>query len=310
MSATAIRFVTSSTGRAPRGGCPPSKGVLVARAGHVGDPEAAGERRAAAALPPGFRHRRRVEIDVAERQILGLGSRRPSPGRASRHAGARPAGPGRRKALGDLLSSSAARRGSVRISSTPTDIVPGGSGLISWRCARRRRCPMSSPRASRADHMARCRRRQRQGRHHSAVLIDVDEAHVIIGTKEEAEALADWAVEMLDVFLADGFPLAPELETKGAITFAPQQNGSPRPAGGLRGQFLLALVSGPTLPGRWRPGSAWPITRSTASSRPPDGKPNPSFPKLWTGLSSLASVRLDSGVQRRPSAPDPGEVRI
>ena len=61
----------------------------------------------------------------------------------------------------------------------------------------------------------------------------------------EAEALADWAIEMLDVFLADGFPLAPELETKGALTFAPQQNGSHILLGGLRGQFLLALVSGP-----------------------------------------------------------------
>jgi hypothetical protein len=50
---------------------------------------------------------------------------------------------------------------------------------------------------------------------------------------------------MLDVFLADGFPLAPELETKGAITFAPQQNGSHILLAGLRGQFLLALVSGP-----------------------------------------------------------------
>jgi hypothetical protein len=108
---------------------------------------------------------------------------------------------------------------------------------------------------------------------HSAVLIDVDEAHVIIGSKDEAEALADWAVEMLDVFLADGFPLAPELETKGAITFAPQQNGCHILLAGLRGQFLLALVSGPDTAGTLRPGSMWPMTRSTASSPPPDPLP-------------------------------------
>lgn len=79
----------------------------------------------------------------------------------------------------------------------------------------------------------------------SAVLIDVDEAHVVMGSREEAEALADWAVEMLDVFLADSFPLAPELETKGAVVFAPQQNACHILLSGLRGQFLLALVSGP-----------------------------------------------------------------
>ncbi|MFW5641566.1 MAG: hypothetical protein ACOCY0_02255 [Roseicyclus sp.] len=79
----------------------------------------------------------------------------------------------------------------------------------------------------------------------SAVLIDVDEAHVILGSQAEAEALADWAVEMLDVFLADSFPLAHELETKGAVTFGPQQNGAHILLAGLRGQFLLALVSGP-----------------------------------------------------------------
>jgi glycine/D-amino acid oxidase-like deaminating enzyme len=135
----------------------------------------------------------------------------------------------------------------------------------------------------------------------SAVLIDVDEAHVIIGTKEEAEALADWAVEMLDVFLADGFPLAPELETKGAITFAPQQNGSHILLAGLRGQFLLALVSGPDTAATLRPGSASPMTRSTGSSRRLTAL-SPFIRTLWTGLSSVASVRLDSVVQRRPHA--------
>ena len=54
---------------------------------------------------------------------------------------------------------------------------------------------------------------------------------------------------MLDVFLADSFPLAPELETKGAVTFAPQQNGCHILLSGLRGQFLLALVSGPDTAG-------------------------------------------------------------
>jgi hypothetical protein len=69
----------------------------------------------------------------------------------------------------------------------------------------------------------------------SAVLIDVDEAHVIIGTKEGAEALADWAVEMLDVFLADGFPLAARAGDQGRHHLRAAAERVPYPAGGAPG---------------------------------------------------------------------------
>jgi hypothetical protein len=251
----AIRFVTSSTVQAPRGICRVSSGrsrrprrassVILRQLEH-------------GVLPRRFRldfdTGARVELDVAERQILGLAPVKPGksgkgkPLNTALEPG--PAGPRRRKALGELLAQLCRAAGIVRISSTSqTDIVPGGSGLTLRRVAQRGRAARCHRESGGYDHMARCRRRHAKVSVQSAVLIDVDEAHVIIGSKEEAEALADWAVEMLDVFLADGFPLAPELETKGAITFAPQQNGSHVLLAGLRGQFLLALVSGPDTAG-------------------------------------------------------------
>jgi hypothetical protein len=189
----------------------------------------------------------RLEIDVAERQILGLGSVAAARGGAP--ATALEPGPlssGNVKALGDLLTTFCRGARGVRITSTSdTDILPGGSGLS--LSALRKAAALPDVIGKRAGQVTWLDAVVDNANVSvlSAVLIDVDEAHVVIGTKEEAEALADWAVEMLDVFLADGFPLAPELETKGALTFAPQQNGSHILLAGLRGQFLLALVSGP-----------------------------------------------------------------
>jgi hypothetical protein len=196
----------------------------------------------------------RVELDVAERQILGLAKVKPGksgkgkPLNTALEPG--PLGPDDARRLSELLAQLCRAAGIVRISSTSqTDIVPGGSGLTLG--ALRNAAALPDVIESQAgtttwlDAVVDNAKVSVQ----SAVLIDVDEAHVIIGSKEEAEALADWAVEMLDVFLADGFPLAPELETKGAITFAPQQNGSHVLLAGLRGQFLLALVAGPDTAG-------------------------------------------------------------
>jgi hypothetical protein len=198
-----------------------------------------------------------IEIDVAERQVLALGALTPrKPGKEPKtRLEPGPLGPDDGRALGDLLTQMCRGSKAVRVSSASrTDIEPGGSGLS--LSALRKAAALPDVVASRAgtttwlDAVVD----SAQISVHSAVLIDVDEAHVIIGSKEEAEALADWAVEMLDVFLADGFPLAPELETKGAITFAPQQNGSHVLLAGLRGQFLLALISGPDTAGTL---SAW-----------------------------------------------------
>ncbi|GEM_PF-1828314 len=188
----------------------------------------------------------RVEIDIAERQVLGLGSVKAAvPGKAPRLEPG-PLGSDDAKALSDLLAGLCRGAKAVRIASTTeTDIVPGGSGLSLSALRKAAALPDVVAKTAGQTTWLDAMVDHPDVSVLSAVLIDVDEAHVIIGTKEEAEALADWAVEMLDVFLADGFPLAPELETKGAITFAPQQNGSHILLAGLRGQFLLALVSGP-----------------------------------------------------------------
>jgi hypothetical protein len=203
-----------------------------------------------------FRHGAEVEIDVAERQILALAV---TPRKSGKRAKTRwsPArwGPTTPRRLAIAVADLPWRRNrahfqhvadryrtgrqrpdrlsALRKAAALPDVVASQAGTTTWLDA-----VVDSAKVS----------------VHSAVLIDVDEAHVIIGSKEGAEALADWAVEMLDVFLADGFPLAPELETKGAITFAPQQNGSHILLAGLRGQFLLALVSGPDTAGTL---SAW-----------------------------------------------------
>jgi hypothetical protein len=199
----------------------------------------------------------KVEIDVAERQILALGpitARKPGKEPKTRLEPG-PLGPDDAKALGDFLAQMCRGAKRVRIASTSqTDIEPGGSGLSLSALRKAAALPDVIASQSGTTTWLDAVVDSAKVSVHSAVLIDVDEAHVIIGSKEEAEALADWAVEMLDVFLADGFPLAPELETKGAITFAPQQNGCHVLLAGLRGQFLLALVSGPDTAGTL---SAW-----------------------------------------------------
>ncbi|MDG4647763.1 hypothetical protein P6F26_04860 [Roseibacterium sp. SDUM158017] len=190
----------------------------------------------------------RVVLEVAERQILTLCD-------VELPAVARDGGPslspgplktGDAEALAGLLTAMCRRAGSVRIACKAADDADLAGGGVSLSSLRRAAGVPATPRPqpgvtpwleAMVDHAKVDVR--------SAVLIDVDEAHVVAGSKDEAEALADWAVEMLDVFLADGFPLAPELETKGAVTFAPQQNGCHILLAGLRGQFLLALVSGP-----------------------------------------------------------------
>lgn len=188
----------------------------------------------------------RVEIDIAERQVLGLGSVRAATSGKAPRLEPGPLGSEDAKALGDLLAGLCRGAKTVRIASTSeTDILPGGSGLSLSALRKAAALPDVVAKVAGQTTWLDAMVDHPDVSVLSAVLIDVDEAHVIIGTREEAEALADWAVEMLDVFLADGFPLAPELETKGAITFAPQQNGSHILLAGLRGQFLLALVSGP-----------------------------------------------------------------
>ena len=190
----------------------------------------------------------RIEIDVAERQILALGDVAASKAVKGKAPEMEP-GPlslDNAKALGDLLTAFCRGAKGVRITSTSdTDILPGGTGLSLSALRKAAALPDVIGKQPGQVTWLDAVVDNAAVSVLSAVLIDVDEAHVIIGTKEEAEVLADWAVEMLDVFLADGFPLAPELETKGALTFAPQQNGSHILLAGLRGQFLLALVSGP-----------------------------------------------------------------
>jgi hypothetical protein len=186
-----------------------------------------------------------ISLDLAERQVLSLGSfQLPKGGQATLVAG--PLGPDHAKALGDLLSGVCRGAKKLRMSSASAhDIFPGSGGISLSALRKAAALPDVVAKAAGRTTWLDAVVDSKEVDILSAVLIDVDEAHVIIGTKEGAEALADWAVEMLDVFLADGFPLAPELETKGAITFAPQQNGSHILLAGLRGQFLLALVSGP-----------------------------------------------------------------
>jgi hypothetical protein len=189
----------------------------------------------------------RVELDVAERQVLALGAVT-APSNATDAGPSLSPGPlktGDADALAGLLLAMCRASGSVCVSCHPSDeeVAGGGVSLAALRRAAglpalARPVPGDTPWLEALVDHPRIDVR-------SAVLIDVDEAHVIAGSKDEAEALADWAVEMLDVFLADDFILAPELETKGAVTFAPQRNGSHILLAGLRGQFLLALVSGP-----------------------------------------------------------------
>lgn len=190
----------------------------------------------------------RVEIDMAERQVLGLVavSRSGTPKGTSDALRPGPLGLDDDKALSDLLGGFCRHAKSVRITSTTqTDLLPGGGGLSLAALRKAAALPDVVAETAKRTTWLDAVVDNPQISVLSAVLIDVDEVHVVIGSKEEAEALADWAVEMLDVFLADGFPLAPELETKGGLTFAPQQNGSHILLAGLRGQFLLALVSGP-----------------------------------------------------------------
>lgn len=190
----------------------------------------------------------RVEIEVAEKRVQSLvavdAAQAMREGAPDISSGPLTADDARR--LIDLLAAVCRGASSVRVACLPADDAAPTSGGIPI-CALREAAgiapePSATPGDTTwldalVDHPKVDIR--------SAVLIDVDEAHVVTGSREEAEALADWAIEMLDVFLADGFPLAPELETKGAVTFAPQQNGSHILLAGLRGQFLLALVSGP-----------------------------------------------------------------
>lgn len=187
----------------------------------------------------------KVDLDVAERQVLGLRAVSPAKG-AEAQMDPGPVGLEDAKRLGDLLAGTCRGAKSVRISSSADEgIVPGGSGLTLDALRKTAALPDVVAKAAGTTTWLDAFVDHASIDVLSAVLIDVDEAHVIIGSKDEAEALADWAVEMLDVVLADGFPLAPELETKGAVTFAPQKNGSHILLAGLRGQFLLALISGP-----------------------------------------------------------------
>lgn len=188
-----------------------------------------------------------VEIDVAERQVLGLGAVTDAGGgEAAARLGPGPLGQDSVRALGDLLTAFCRGARGVRISSSlETEAMHSGGGFSLAALRRAAALPDVVARKGGRTTWLDAIVDSAEVSVLSAVLIDVDEAHVVMGTKEEAEALADWAVEMLDVFLADGFPLAPELETKGALTFSPQQNGSHILLAGLRGQFLLALVSGP-----------------------------------------------------------------
>jgi hypothetical protein len=185
-----------------------------------------------------------VTLDVAERQVLELVAAE-GPACATRL----PPGPltlDDAGALGELLGAFCRGAGAVRVAWRGAEDIDPAAGGVSLETLRKAMgVPVPPPPApgevtwldALVDHPRVDVR--------TAVLLDVDEAHVIVGPQSEAEALADWAVEMLDVFLADSFPLAHELETKGAVTFGPQQNGAHILLAGLRGQFLLALVSGP-----------------------------------------------------------------
>jgi hypothetical protein len=193
----------------------------------------------------GFDGGARIALEVAERQVLRLCSAELPPGAAS---GLPPGALGSDDAgaLADLLVDVCRRAGSVRITSHPADEADAAAGGISTAALRLAAgVPGPEPRKPGTATWIEALVEHERIDVLSAVLIDVDEAHVVKGSKDEAEALADWAVEMLDVFLAESFPLAPELETKGAVTFAPQQNGCHVLLAGLRGQFLLASVSGP-----------------------------------------------------------------
>jgi hypothetical protein len=197
----------------------------------------------------------RVILDVAERQILALGEAQLADGAVAMLAPG-PLGAEDARALGEVLHAACRGTGTVRIScGTADDIDPAAGGISIPALRDVAGLPMAAdPRAGTSTWIEGIVERANIDVR-SAVLIDVDEAHVISGSKDEAEALADWAVEMLDVFLADDFPLAPELETKGAVTFAPQQNGAHILLAGLRGQFLLALISGSDMAGSlaaWR----------------------------------------------------------
>lgn len=189
----------------------------------------------------------RLVLEVAERQVLGVADMTfPEPGGKAAPVSQGPLSADDAKALGEALSALCRGSKRVQIATRPDPAIAVGAGGISVGALRRASgVPEMAARASGQVTWLDAVVDHQDVNILSAVLIDVDEAHVIIGSKEQAEALADWAVEMLDVFLADGFPLAPELETKGAVTFAPQQNGCHILLAGLRGQFLLALVSGP-----------------------------------------------------------------
>jgi hypothetical protein len=192
----------------------------------------------------------RVVLEVAERQVQRLAAVEGAKGTHGADAGLSPGPlhPEDARALSDLLSEVCRGAGSVRIACHGAEEADPSGGGISLGALRETAGIPADPVARPGDTTwldAIVDHQKVDIR--SAVLIDVDEAHVVTGSTDEAEALADWAIEMLDVFLADGFPLAPELETKGAVTFAPQQNGSHILLAGLRGQFLLALVSGPDM---------------------------------------------------------------
>lgn len=217
----------------------------------------------------------RIAFEVAERQVVELSElEMPAPLPALQSSDGPPLSPGPLKAgdapaLAGLLTALCRRAASVSLTLRPSEeeAVGGGFSLpVLWAAAG---IPdRAEPDASYVPWIEAIVDHPKVNVR-SAVLIDVDEAHVVAGSKDEAEALADWAVEMLDVFLAERFPLAPELETKGAVVFAPQRNGSHILLCGLRGQFLLALVSGPDTAGSmsvWRRISETEIDGYVASS--------------------------------------------
>jgi hypothetical protein len=189
-----------------------------------------------------------LELEVAERHVLDLVAiDLPARGRyAGPSLDPGPLKAGDAEALANLLAMVCRRSGSVRIASHPgAEDFAGAAGVPLAALRQIARVPAPSRPEPGDTPWLEALVSHPRIEVRSAVLIDVDEAHVVAGSKQEAEALADWAVEMLDVFLADDFPLAPELETKGALTFSPQLKGCHILLAGLRGQFLLALVSGP-----------------------------------------------------------------
>jgi hypothetical protein len=99
--------------------------VLVARAGRVADPEAAGERRAAAPLPPGFRHGGGCHARRGRTPDLGLAGQG-AQGRHRQRWSPDPSGPDDAKALGDLLSQILPRGGErADLEHAQPDIFPG-----------------------------------------------------------------------------------------------------------------------------------------------------------------------------------------